>query len=498
MSILKYTLKYLLLGGLFLIVIGSIGTLLYRQIQKNDHEMEDHADTFRPSEVQDSSTSSHQSLWDKVTPRLKKKPRASHSHGHLHPGDPPPPIEYPRDLKERLDKVEANGNSIYTNPNFFQELYDAVSDGRDMETTIEILKEYGIYTDVVLEHMDSYEAFKYTFKAPDNFGLEPSLKYAKRVINEDPSSAEALEAAYLRGWGDDFLLVMKHQPDSPLLLYKWGNSLLSAKRPAEAIVYLKKALQTGLGQKALQMGQEQLRHSPDTVDRLLSIAYQQLGDYKSAWVHLKKVESLNPSRQSWARGHLELIASGDPYILPLKREPISEGIVQDTTLPPVVDTPVPSPEVFVDAFVVPEDVPLSPQVPEGLSPDEIERQDVEHQAFLELLRKQEEFARRLAEEEQFKTDYFREVQAFIQWAESIENDAPIDTNDFLAKEMERHLLGEKTRFAPDRIKRGFDFIQKYGQTEGIQRLQQLDPSLANRMTQLLHEKQVPPRHPRDK
>ena len=491
MSIIKYTTKYLLRGGLALIVIIGIGMLVYNQLQKGRH-MHDHA--ISPAQVPDTSDPPRQSLWQKITPIFKKKPKPSHSHGHHDFGPPPPPPKYPRDLKERLDKVRSDGNSYQTNPNFFQEMFEAVSNGRDMETTIEILKKYNIYTDVVLEHMDSYEAFKYALTAPTGY-KGPAVKYGERVINEDPNSAEALEAGILLGGEDNLRAVLKYHPDSAMALYKLGFLLLNyEERPGEAIVYLKKAIQMGLGQKAIQMGPEQISHSPDTGDRMLGIAYQYLGDYKSAWVHFKRAQALNP-HHPWARGHLEAIAKGEPAILPVQREPTSTAIGPDTAPPPIGDTPALPPEVFVDAFVVPADVP-PPQPPESASPEALARQDAEHQAFLEMLREREEFAKRLADDEQFKLDYFQEVEDFIRWAESIENDTLIETNNFLAKEMERHLLGKQTTFDPDRIKRGFEFINKYGQAEGLKHLQQKDPQLAKKIEAMRNQNRPIPQIPK--
>ena len=72
----------------------------------------------------------------------------------------------------------------------------------------------------------------------------------------------------------------------------------------------------------------------------------------------------------------------------------------------------------------------------------------------------------------------------MQWAESIMKDSPINTNNFLAKELERHLLGKETSFDPDRITRGFDMIQKYGQNDGIKRLEKIDPDLAKQVKEL--------------
>ena len=153
---------------------------------------------------------------------------------------------------------------------------------------------------------------------------------------------------------------------------------------------------------------------------------------------------------------------------------------------------VPDYDAFVDTFIVPEEMPASPQAPDGPSPEELAQQDAEHRAFQEMLREQDEFIRRLSEYESFRVEYFEDVQTFINWAESTLNDTPTDTNDFLEKEMKRHLLGQKTTFDPDRIKRGFDMIQKYGREDGIKRLQRLDPDLAKQVTRMINENRMPP------
>lgn len=490
MSVMRYTRKYVLYSLLTLVVICGVMALVSRQIQKGGDE---HGHDHRDPEVPE--VSSHPGIPPsphKITPKLKKKPSPKKVHSHDHPDYIPPggfpPFELPADLQERLDEVSANGNSYDNNPNFFQQVYDAVSNGRDMETTIEILKEYGIYTDVVLEHMDPYEAFIYVLEQAPTDYKAPAAKYAERVFSEDPSSPEGLEAGlYLAGWEErDLWRVLKYHPNSGMVLYRLGYSMQKDK-PSESIVYLKKAAQL-----------EPIGTMPlGTTDGELGTTYQYLGDYKSAWVHLKKASAFNSN--PWIQHHMDAIARGEPLLLPVKKDPSPDGIGQDTGPAASVDLPVSPPEVFLDAFVVPEEVPASPQSVAGLSPEELARQDAKHQAFIEMLREREEFARRLAEEEQFKADYFREVEAFIRWAESIENDAPIDTNNFLAKEMERHLLGKQTTFDPDRLKRGFEFLNKYGRDEGIKRLQQLDPDLAKQVTQQRNEKRVPPRrNPRDK
>lgn len=502
MSILKYSTKYFLLGGLALVVVICIVGFVYSQIQKQqlrEIAKREHVDTFmrEPADkiVQPPprERTSH-NLWGKSlvkspVPKQSNLYRPDNPHDHLHL-EGPPPSRRPSDLKKRLQHVNANGNSYYTNPNYFQEVYDAVSNGQDMATTIEILKEYCIFTDVVLEHMDSYEAFQYILnssipvdlKAPSIF-TGPDIRYAKRVISEDPSSAEALEAGlyigrllkdpheaatFLRG-------AIKYHPDSAMALFRLGD-LFAYDSPTDAIPYLKKAAQIDPSIGGTRGG-----------NYALGIAYQRLGDYKTAWVHFKKSIALNPYNQ-YSRRHLTAISNGEPILSPIVREPVSGSIPtgkSDSQHLPLW-LPVDDPEAFAEAFPIPVDVPASPQPSESLSPTDITRQESEHAAFLDMLREQE----RLAQEA-----YYKELDDFINWAESIMTDAPIDTNNFLAKEMERHLLGKSTTFEPDRITRGFDLIQKYGQEDGIKMLEKDDPALAKQVQQQLNQKSDRPTPP---
>lgn len=502
MSILKYTTKYVLLGGPALIVIFCIGTLVYSQLNNSEKvykaptSPKEHShDGFgviefsaKPPPPGESTNTGHWegNVWKKIPVKVKKRTRqTSHTHGdhdHLHLKEPHPPSRIPRDLKKRLEKVRADGNTFYNNPNYFQEVYEAVSNGRDMETTIDILKEYGIFTDVVLEHMDSYEAFEYALNSsiPTDYIAPttmtgPDMKYAKRVIAEDPSSPEALEAGlYLGRLLRDphekqtaYLKVLEDHPNSAMALDRLGN-LLDYDQPELAIPYLKKAAQLDP-----ELGS----------DALLGVAYERLGDYKTAWTHYKRALKHNPN--DYCIINLKAIERGEPILFPIVREPTevpvpdsSEARQDMPALPPTED-----PDTFVP---LPEDDadPVSPAVPdvptrEDMARQEAKRQASERQALLDRMQEQQQMEQEA---------YFLELEEFINWAESIMNDTPIDTNNFLAKELERHLSGKEATFDPDRVTRGFELIQRYGQDEGIKRLEKTDPKLAKQVKQMLNEK----------
>ena len=496
MSILKYTLKYLLLGGLGLIVVVGIGTLVYNQLNKPKISRS-RAPVInvsaQPPPPGESEKTGHWdgNVWKKIPVKVKKRTRQpSHihdDHGHSHLRDPfVPAPRLPRDLKKRLEKVDSDGNSYYSNPNYFREVYEAVSYGKDMETTIKLLKAYNIYTDVVLEHMDSYEAFMYVRKlAPVDFTVPTiydgnDIKYAKRVIAEGPSSPQALEAGLYLGYALEepheqqtaYLNVLEHHPTSAVALYGLGE-ILTYDQPELAIPYLKKAAQL----------------DPELGSNMwLGAAYERLGDYKTAWLHYKK--ELNRDPMTHCLNNLRAIERGEPNLSPIVRDPVEASVPDSSEVRQ--DMPALTPADETDTFIdLPKDDadPVPPSVPDSPTPEDIARQEAERQkserrALLDRMREQQEMEQEV---------YFKELEEFITWAESIMNDAPIDTNNFLAKELERHLLEQKTTFAPSRVTRGFELIQRYGQAEGMKRLERADPKLAKQVKQMLNEKNNRPK-----
>ncbi len=400
MSIVKYTTKYTLIAAIAIIVCAGIGGFVYTKYQENDLTRPDERISSMPGVARVDGSN----VWEKVEVDVKRPKRTgSHTHidddiHHQHLRGPFPLGKLPLDLGKRLDKVNSNGNSYYSNPNYFQEVFEAVSNGQDMETTIKVLKEHGIYTRVVLEHMDSYEAFRYVIEvAPTDFkgpyvsggpfaSMRDDIKYAKRVIAEDPRSSEALEAGlyiarltriedpheaetHLRG-------ALKYHPDSSKALYRLGH-LLSLEKPDEAIVHLKKAI----------------NHNPAQVNSELGVAYERLGDYKSAWLHYKKALKYNPNDLCIL--NLGAIARGEPNLLPIKREVPVDRTFEGASVVEHPSSVVPFSESdsYIDVFPfrdVDEDVfQSSPEVP---SPPDPVVMDAEHKAFLEFLREQEHAA----------------------------------------------------------------------------------------------------------
>lgn len=160
---------------------------------------------------------------------------------------------------------------------------------------------------------------------------------------------------------------------------------------------------------------------------VLGFAYQRLGDYKTAWVHLKKGQAL------------------------------TEQCLSCCPSPGKEATPVEATKHYdysVHITAIESGRPL------------VQRQ-------------------RIARSSRDKAAAFEELKGFLQWAGAIMRDTPITTNNFLAKELESHLLGKKTTFHPERITRAFELMEQHKQSKGMRLLQQSDPPLAREVLQLL-------------
>ena len=163
---------------------------------------------------------------------------------------------------------------------------------------------------------------------------------------------------------------------------------------------------------------------------VLGFAYQRLGDYKTAWVHLKKGQGLTEQSLSCC----------------------------------------PSPGKGTLDVEVTEHYDYSAHI----TAIESGRPLVQRQ--------------RIARSSRDKAGAFEELKGFLVWAGAIMRDTPITTNNFLAKELESHLLGKKTAFHPERITRAFELMEQHKQSKGMRLLQQSDPPLAREVLRLLNKK----------
>jgi hypothetical protein len=207
-----------------------------------------------------------------------------------------------------------------------------------------------------------------------------------------------------------------------------------------------------------------------------------LGDYKTAWVHLKKAAVL-ASEESFIFANIEAIEAGEPLIKPVQQDkvelPKQRTAPKDRRDPKFPQRDKPNTETFSDQTSWPVEPPSTTD---------------EGDARTEIARKSE--AAKKASEEFLKIRELsqKELNDFLQWAETIMNaESPMDTNNFLMKEMEAHLKGGQAHFEPDRIVRAFEIMERYGPKEGIKHLQKNDPEVAEQVQRLLVKKRKPQR-----
>lgn len=207
--------------------------------------------------------------------------------------------------------------------------------------------------------------------------------------------------------------IAKSSPPGELVNLIWYDS------PEEAIGYALKGIRNN-------------NSHPDSarLHAVLGFAYQRLGDYKTAWVHLKKGQALTEQCLSCC----------------------------------------PSPGEATQHVEVVEHYDYSAHI----TAIESRRPLVQRQ--------------RTARSSRDNTEAFEELDGFLKWAGAIMRDTPITTNNFLAKELESHLLGQKTTFHPERITRAFELMEQHKQSKGMRLLQQSDPPLAREVLRMFNKK----------
>ena len=343
---------------------------------------------------------------------------------------------------------------------FYEKELEILCGDMNPEEAANYLESVGYYSPALLKLLDTIHAFKYLKEVGDR--RPESREYAERVITENPSTSIELEARFyiaevlipalketFTEKAQAYSAILDIVPDSTRALAGLGVTLVQDNKPTEAISYLKK-------QNSLDS-----RHPADA---WLGEAYEKLGNVKTAWVYYKKALA-NGHPQPWRmRMHIEAIEAGVPIYKPveLTLESGSRDVdeVKHTPDPHVSQKKSDHIKVFTDDPLLVEYESTSSQE----SRDEYDKR------------------RRAAAEAAHQELSQKELDDFLQWTETIMNaDAPMDTNNFLMKEMEAHLKGGQTQFDPDRIVRAFETMERYEAAEGIKQLQKADPDLAKQM-----------------
>ena len=325
---------------------------------------------------------------------------------------------------------------------------------------------------------------------------------AQRIVHEYPYSEAAIDARYKLMLYDEngnymgplseeaavenavasYKDMLKYHPNSSRVLTDLAWTL-EKKSPAEAIAF----------------GQKSLRIDPSNREthQALAHAYQYLGDYKTALVHLKAGQKLSDPNEPGMiefvidedtslyndydhfTYEISMIAAGTPRYGPDPQPPISSSV--DVPMFPSDAVPTPPPDPSFDPLSVPSDMPAASSV---------EERDVDSAVpswrDVPAVR-----AREAMETERRRREEF---DSFLQWMEQIEQaKSPADLDDFLMRELAMQLQGGTSEFTPERLIRAFETLQRHGERQGRIELEKRDAALAREMAR--HPRSQPNKSP---
>ena len=387
------------------------------------------------------------------------------SSGHL---QKPPPL--PEDIKTHLIQLEKEmADSIKSNywetEEYAERELEILTGDLTPEEAVSFLETHQVYNAAILKRVSADRGFRY-LKA---IGASPerTSNAATLALAENPNNYDA--QMWLLGYEDKtkriagYREILVENPNYLPTLRSLGRDL-AYDEPVEAIQHLKKATSI----------------DPTSGFFYLGKAHERLGDVKTAWLYYRKRQNHPRSvfRDSILNQHMRVL-EGEGFNYP----PIQH---EHQTLPQI-DGEVPQPDMgeahpgknsvpVVETPWFRELTPLEPKPPKNQPTDKVRQRAARTEAArTEFLRQQEQT--------------HQEFKVFLEWVESVANEnAPIDTNNFLAKELESHLKGKKTNMDLARIVRAFEFIERYGGREGLQRLKEKDPELVKQIERFRKEK----------
>ncbi len=358
--------------------------------------------------------------------------------------------------------------NVYPNEYYEKELEVYCGD-MEPEQAANYLETVGRFSLALLKRLDTVRAYHY-LKTLGH--LPESREYTERVIAENPGTPIELEARYyladvLIPWNKEsysekaqaYQEILEIEPNSINALGLLASALVQDDKPAEAIPYLKRVN----------------RLNPEAGFFTLGEAYEKLGDVKTAWTYYKKALSYPfPPQTVFLKLHIEHIEAGNPIYKSVlsAREPISIDAHADEHRKESV---MPKEHIH-HTEILPNDGPLAEPDSTILSDIRVENAEkrraaakAAQQAYDDLQKHQERTQKELQ----------KELNDFLQWTATIINaESPMDTNNFLMKEMEAHLKGGQAQFEPERIIRAFEYTHRYGETDGLKHLHQKDTKLA--------------------
>ncbi len=451
---------YWMLSIVIVIGIGSIIAMhrVQQQVSEPEHGMPDVAEQTQETSKRPIRAAPH------PTSRKTLKTIGPGHAGHNHPETPPP---LPTDalkrreimIRERVDVGKDIWDWRDDGPHLTVEAsqieLEALTDGMTPEDAIDFLEQHGQYNEAILSQVSAHRAFKYLQAIRASW--EKVNEYAEKALVENPDNFEAK------------MKLMLSEKDNAKAAAGYREILAKDPNHVGALLNLGYRTHYDNPESALEHLIKGNKLDPTRGFRAIGLVYERLGNVKTAWLYYRKHLTLWP-RDILAGSHLSWIEIGQPKYTPiyLERQPVQSRDEVSMDNGAVIPKEKRTPTV--------EDMPWFPELP----PDETHLSE-NRPTDVEAARA--EFERRQAAAQ-------KEFDAFIKWAESVmHEDFPIDTNDFLTKELAAHLKGGKTEVAPERLVRAFELMERHGRTSGLQRLKDKDPELAAKVVRFHEEKQ---------
>lgn len=384
-------------------------------------------------------------MWPPEIPRLG-----------VHPKRPRPPEIPVEPFSELVDIDAAVQRGEIPQEEFDQRKFEILAEywGVDIDDTEGLIKKmeaYEIVPDAVMKRIEPELAFQTLFdwwKTDTVRTVETDMldAYAERALSVNPNNIDA--RFRVAETIEDYYAILDMDPN-----YYFAMDVIGAMRyydaPEEVIPLLQKS--RDLGSKAANMQ--------------LGWAYERLGDYKTAWTHYYKSLTIQPDGQVPLM-HMGAILRGEPRIEPIQRKIQTLPPAQGASTGPT-DTP----------FNTANEKQTFTEVPSTWEPPSTETDTAEaaYNAKAEAAKKAAQEFQKLQSQSQ------KEFEEFIDWLEHGINDAP-DAQDFLSQQIKAFLRPEKgtnaAHFAPERIIRAQETLERYGPEEGLKRLKKDDPEIA--------------------
>ena len=377
----------------------------------------------------------------------------------IHPKRPRPPEIPVEPFSELVDIDAAVQRGEIPQEEFDQRKFDILAEywGIDIDDTdglIEKMREYQIAPEAVMKRVEPERAFQTLFdwwneRAVSGITSERLESYAKRALSVNPNNVDA--HAILAKTVEDYFAILDMDPNYYKAMDAIGR-LRYHDAPEEVIPLLQKS--SALGSKG--------------ADMYLGWAYERLGDYKTAWTHYYKSLVLQPDGQV-SLMHMGAILRGEPRIEPIQR--------RTQTPPPAHGALDTQTDIYTD---IATDGQSSTDTDTDWQPTRNETDAAETADNAKAAA-----AKRAAEEfQKLQSQSKKEFEEFIDWLEHGINDAP-DAQDFLSQRMKAFLTTKEppnstnaARFAPERIIRAQETLNRYGPEEGLRRLEKDDPEIA--------------------